>query len=168
MSFTPAGSRRDLRLVVSARALSMLGDGVALVALLLRTQAHGGGAWPVVTLLLAGMLPLMLLAPLVGRLVDRTDSRTLLLASSLLQLLCCTALALRTDLTSTLVLVTALGAGQSVSSSTWQALLPRIAGRDGLPAALGLSQAASTAAMILAPVLGGVLTGLYGARIPLL
>jgi MFS family permease len=168
MSFTLAGSRRDLHLVVSARALSLLGDEVALVALLLRTQSRGGGAWLVVTLLLAGMLPLVLLAPLVGRLVDRADSRTLLLSSSLAQLLCCTALAFRADLASTLLLVTALGAGQSVNSATWQALLPRIAGPNGLPAAFGLSQAASTAASIMAPVLGGVLTGLFGARIPLL
>lgn len=168
MSFTITRNRRDLHLVVGARALSLLGDEVALVALLLRTQARGEGAWSVVTLLLAGMLPLVLLAPLVGRLVDRTDSRTLLLASSLAQLLCCTALAFTPELDPTLLLVAALGAGQAVNSATWQALLPRIAGPDGLPAAFGLSQAASTAASILAPVLGGVLTGLFGARIPLL
>nr|MDQ2958467.1 MFS transporter [Actinomycetota bacterium] len=158
MSFTSGlaspTARRDLRLVIAARAVSLLGDEIVLVALVLRTQARGDGAWAVVLLLMAGMAPLILLAPLVGRLVDRADSRSLLLASSLAQLICCVALAYRPDVISTLVLVAALGTGQSVNGATWQALLPRIAGIDGLPAALGLSQAAGTAAAIAAPVLG--------------
>ncbi|MGI8665653.1 MAG: MFS transporter [Jatrophihabitans sp.] len=170
MSFTDAGrpAGRDLYLAVAARALSLLGDEVALVALLLRAQAGGGGAWPVAELLLAGLLPLMLLAPLVGRLVDRTDSRRLLLVSSVAQLACCLVLAYRSDLPSTLLLVAGLGAGQAVNAATWQALLPAIVGLPRLPAALGLSQAASTAASVLAPVLGGLLTGSYGTRLPLL
>ncbi|MDQ1738433.1 MAG: hypothetical protein QOE53_85, partial [Pseudonocardiales bacterium] len=49
-----------------------------------------------------------------------------------------------------------------------QALLPSIVGLDRLPAALGMSQATSTAAAITAPVIAGLLTGLYGARVPLL
>lgn len=159
---------RDLRIVIAARALSLLGDQVALVALLLRTQQRGEGAWPVVWLLLTGMLPLMVLAPAVGRLVDRTDSRRLLLVSSSGQLACCVALAYCQDFGLTLALVALLGAGQSVNAATWQALLPRIAGVGRLAAALGLSQAAGTMAAIGAPVLGGLLTGWYGARPPLL
>src|ERR1700712_245027 len=94
MSFTSASlwRMRDLRIVVLARAVSLLGDELALVALLLRTQGQGDGAWPVVALLMAGLLPLVLLAPLVGRLVDRLDSRWLLLGSSCAQLACCLAL----------------------------------------------------------------------------
>ena len=41
-------------------------------------------------------------------------------------------------------------------------------GLDGLPAALGRSQAASTAAAVVAPVLGGALFSWYGVRVPLL
>ncbi len=172
MSFTPLRSdrpgRRDLRLVISARALSMLGDQIAVVALVLRAQSNGGGARAVVELLLAGVLPLMLLAPAAGQLVDRTDSRTLLLVSSLAQLACCMMLVFRTDRVSTLLLVAALAAGQSVNAATWQALIPHIVGTDRLAAAIGLSQAANTTATIIAPVLAGVLTAWYGARIPLL
>ncbi|MEO6700155.1 MAG: MFS transporter [Jatrophihabitantaceae bacterium] len=165
--FSP-DARRDLNLIVAARAVSLLGDEVALVALLLHTQARGQGAWPVAALLTAGMLPLMLLAPLVGRLVDRRDSRTLLVASGLGQLLSCLALALRQDLPVMLVLVAVLGAGQAVNSVTWQALLPRVVGVAALPAALGRSQAWTTAAGILAPAIGGLLSGRFGVRLPLL
>jgi MFS family permease len=167
-SSLPAAARRDLRTVVWARAISLLGDEMALVALLLRTQDGGGGAWPVVALLMAGTLPLVLLAPIIGRLVDRYDSRRLLVASGLGQLACCCVLAYQQRGATVLPLVALLGAGQAVNAATWQALLPRIVGVDRLPAALGRSQAAGTAAAILAPVLGGVLTGWYGARLPLL
>ena len=158
---------RDLRTVVLARAISVLGDQLALVALLLRTQAQGS-SWAVVELLLAGLLPMIVLAPVVGRLVDHADSRTLLLVSSLGQLACCAALAFASRPVLALPLVAALGAGQPVNGATWQALIPRIVGIDRLPAALGLSQAVTTSAGVLAPLLGGLLTGLYGARLPLL
>jgi MFS family permease len=170
-TFLPAGFLwrvRDLRIAVLARAISLLGDELALVALVLRTQGEGDGAWPVVALLLAGCLPLVLLAPLVGRLVDRIDSRRLLVVSGCGQLACCLALAWLPSQPVMLALVAAMGAGQAVNSATWQALLPSIAGLDRLPAAIGMSQATSTAAAIMAPVIGGLLTGLYGARVPLL
>ncbi len=159
---------RDLRLVVLGRAISLLGDELALVALLLRAEAGPGGTWPVVAVLLAGGLPLVLLAPAVGRLVDRVDSRRLLVVSSCTQLTCCLALAGVRAEPGVLALVAALGAGQAVNGATWQALLPSIVGVERLPAALGMSQATSTVAGIAAPVLGGVLTGLVGARLPLL
>ncbi len=171
MSFVSSGSLwrvRDLRIVVLARAVSLLGDELALVALLLRTQGQGSGAWPVVALLLAGGLPLVLFAPLVGRLVDRVDSRTLLLASGSGQLACCLWLAWLPSQPVLLALVAALGTGQAINSASWQALIPGIVGVDRLPAALGISQAASTVAGIAAPALAGLLTGLYGPRIPLL
>ena len=171
MSFVSSGSLwrvRDLRIVVLARAVSLLGDELALVALLLRTQGQGSGAWPVVALLLAGGLPLVLFAPLVGRLVDRADSRTLLLASGVGQLACCLWLAWLPSQPVLLALVAALGTGQAINSASWQALIPGIVGVDRLPAAIGVSQAASTVAGIAAPALAGLLTGLYGARLPLL
>ena len=173
MSFTFIGPAslwrvRDLRIAVLARAVSLLGDELALVALLLRTQGRGGGAWPVVALLLAGALPLVLLAPLVGRLVDRVDSRRLLLSSGCGQLACCLALATLPSRPVMLALVAALGTGQAINSASWQALLPGIVGLDRLPAALGISQATSTVAGIAAPAAAGLLTGWYGARLPLL
>ena len=172
MSFTTLPlsptARRDLRTVVLARAVSLLGDEMALVALLLRTQGNGGGAWRVSALLIAGMLAAVLLAPVVGRLVDRHDSRRLLVISGLAQFACCWVLAYQQGDALVLLLVGLLGIGQAVNAATWQALIPRIVGIANLPAALGRSQAAGTAAAIAAPVLAGLFTGWYGARVPLL
>ncbi|MEO8889526.1 MAG: MFS transporter, partial [Jatrophihabitantaceae bacterium] len=157
-----------LVLVVSAKAVSLLGDEVAAVALVLHLQSRGAGASAVAALLVAALVPLVLLAPLVGRLVDGQDSRRLLVTSSLAQGGLCALLAFQTATPAILGLVALLGAGQAVNGATWQALLPAIAGKDGLPRALGRSQVATTIAAIIAPALAGVLTGEYGARLPLL
>lgn len=181
MSFTPTRPRRpapaslwrnrDLRIVVLGRAASFLGDEAALVALVLRLHDSGAGSWAVAGLFAAGMLPLVVLAPVVGALVDRADSRALMLGSSLVQAALCAVLAViapAAPVPVLLVLVAVLGAAQAVASATYQALVPSIVGEDRLPAAMGLSQAAATAAGIGAPALGGLLTGLYGVRAPLL
>ncbi|MDT4978305.1 MAG: hypothetical protein QOG07_184 [Pseudonocardiales bacterium] len=166
MSFT--SSRRDLWLVVVAKSVSLLGDEVAAVALVLRLQSHGAQPIAIAALLIAAMLPLLLLAGIVGRLVDRYDSRVLLVVSSLAQGALCVLLAYTTDTGVVLGLVAALGAGQAVNGATWQALVPTIVGTEQLPKALGLAQAGTTIAGIAAPALAGLLTGLYGARVPLL
>lgn len=166
MSFT--SSRRDLRLVVSAKAISLLGDEVAAVALVLRLQAHGAGPRGVAALLIAGMLPLLLFAGPVGRLVDHVDSRRLLVLSGLLQAVVCSVLASVGSTASVLGLVALLGAGQAVNGATWQSLLPAIAGPEELPRAVGMAQAGTTIASIAAPAIGGLLTGRYGTRVPLL
>jgi MFS family permease len=166
MSFTSV--RRDLWLVVLAKSVSLLGDELAAVALMLRLQSHGARPPAIAALLIAAMLPLLLLAGPVGRLVDRVDSRSLLVTSSLAQGGLCLLLAYTTGTTAVLGLVAALGVGQAVNGATWQALLPAIVGTERLPGAIGLTQAGTTMASIAAPALAGILTGLYGARVPLL
>jgi MFS family permease len=119
-------------------------------------------------LLIANLAPMVLLAGAVGRLVDRRDSRSLLVASSLAQAVACAVLATAASPAAVLVLVAALGAGQAVNAATWQALLPSIVGPDALPGALGRLQAATTIAGIGAPALAGLLSGWFGTRVPLL
>lgn len=165
MSFT---SDRDLWVSVIARAVSLLGDEAALIALTLRIHDAGGGAGAVAVLFVAGMLPLVACAPLAGGLVDRYDSRQLLVWSGLAQATLCVMLAGTHAVPLTLALVVALGAGQAVNGATWQALLPTIVEANRLPAALGLSQSARTTAGIAAPAIAGVLTGRFGAGVPLL
>ncbi len=166
MPFTSA--RRDLGLVVGAKSVSWLGDEVALVALTLRLQSDGRGPSAVAALLIANLVPMVLLSGVVGRVVDRYDNRRLLVASSLVQVGVCCVLAFTSSAPLILALMAVLGAGQGVNGATWQALLPAIAGKDGLAKAIGLTQAGTTIAGVVAPPVAGLLTGLYGARVPLL
>ncbi|TAM89533.1 MAG: MFS transporter, partial [Jatrophihabitans sp.] len=167
MSFT-SGVRRDLSLVLAAKTVSLLGDEVAALALVLKLQHGGAGTGSVAVLLMAALLPLVMLAPLVGRLVDAVDSRVLLVVSSLAQALLCVFLAFQASTGAILLLVAALGAGQSLNGATWQALLPAIVGPAELPRAMGYNQAAMTVASVASPALAGLLFGMYGARVPLL
>lgn len=159
---------RDLRIAAPARAVSVLGDEIALVALVLRVHDSGGGARGITLLLLAAALPTVLLAPWSGRLADRLDSRLLTVGSGLAQAAICAALAWAPDGWSTYLLVVALQACSSVSNPTWGALLPRIAGEADTGRAIAASQGLTTLAAVAGPALGGALTGLGGARLPLL
>src|SRR6478672_4955152 len=112
MPFTSA--RRDVRLIATAKAVSWLGDEVALVALVLHAQGAGHGAGTVAGLLIANTVPLVLLSGVVGRLVDRYDNRLLLAGSGLVQAALCTVLAFASSApVAVLVLLALLGAGQS-------------------------------------------------------
>ncbi|HET8616630.1 MAG TPA: MFS transporter [Actinomycetales bacterium] len=165
---------RDLRVVGPARALSVLGDEMALVALLLAVHDSGGGARGISLLLASAAIPTVLLAPWAGRLADRWDSRVLTTVSALAQGLVCAALALAiagevpAHPWLLYVLVALLHAGQAVANPTWGALVPKIVGDGEVGRALGATQALTTVAAVAGPALGGVLTGLGGARLPLL
>jgi len=173
MSFTSSEStsrsllrNRDYALAVGAKATSFVGDEAAVIALTLALAWHG--PWAVAGLMLSGFAPLIVMAPLAGLLVDRCDSRHLLVITGGLQTVICAALAYTTSLPLVLALIFLLGAGQAVTSATWSALLPGIVGLPNMAKAIGLSQAVTNAAMILSPALGGVLFGLGGARAALL
>ena len=159
--------QHDISFVVVAKSVSWLGDLIAEVALTLRLQSHGAGASAVAALLIANALPIVLLSGLVGRLVDGIDNRRLLVASSFGQAVVCAVLAEVTSTPALLALVAVLGAGQAVNAACWQTMLATIAEGDALTRAIGHTQAGRTIAGIAAPALGGLLVGLYGARLPL-
>ena len=73
---------RPFRVLLAARAASHLGDGVALVALVLYVQAEQSTGTAVGALLLAAALP-RLLGPVAGTLADKIDGRTLMIACDL-------------------------------------------------------------------------------------
>ena len=73
----PRASLRDLYLATMARAVSTIGNEVAVMALLLRLHDGGGEGWTVAVLLVAGTVPLVVLAP-----VGRSPSSSTLWSSS--------------------------------------------------------------------------------------
>ena len=160
---------RDLWVVGPARALSVMGDGIALIALLLRVHDSGGGPRDITLLLMSAAVPTVLLAPWSGRLADRLDSRLLTAGSALLQTVVCVALAFTWSLWLVYPLVMALQAGQAVAYPTWGALVPRIVGEAEIGRATGSLSALMTVGAVAGPALGGLLTGIGGgARLPLL
>src|SRR4051794_5518692 len=83
---------RDVTIAAAARSVTLFGDLLAVTSLVLVVQGRGDSAWAVAALFVAGLLPVVLLAPAVGRLVDRTSSRPLLVGGGLAAAAVCAAM----------------------------------------------------------------------------
>ncbi|MET7949666.1 MFS transporter [Micromonospora sp. NPDC005324] len=169
MSFTTDESRwSDVWLVAAARGTTICGDFLAATALALALQGAGAGGLAVSGLLLAATLPLVVLAPLAGRLADRTDSRTLLVTVGFAQAAICALLAVVEQPVLVIGLVTLLACGLAVTQPCLAALLPKMVRPADLPRASAISQTAVSLGALGGPVLAGLLVGQFGTRVPLL
>ncbi|MGC4804864.1 MFS transporter [Micromonospora sp. DT233] len=169
MSFTPGRSRwSDVGLATAARGVSSCGDFLAASALTLALQSAGAGGLAVSGLLIAATLPLVVLAPLTGRLADRVSSRTLLIGAGLAQAAICLLLAYTRHPTLVIGLVALLAAGLAVTQPVLSALVPAMVRPADLPRASALNQTAGTLGALAGPALAGVLVGGFGTRLPLL
>ena len=139
---------------------------LAATALALTLQSAGGPA--VSALVIATFLPLVVLAPLTGRLVDRVESRTLLVVVGLAQVAVAVALAYTGRLAVIVAMVALLSCGLAVTQPVLAALLPAMVCQDDLPRAVGITKNATSVAAMAAPALAGFLVGHFGVRVPLL
>src|SRR6185437_12964925 len=162
-----SSGRKDLLIALAGRSTSTFGDGVALVALILRLQADGARPYQVGLLMGAGIIPLLLLARPVGRLVDSHDSRRLLVGAGLIEVACTVPLIVLHSVVVIAVLVALLGAAASVTAATWSALVPRIVGEDHVAQAVSAQQSLNALVMVGAPAVGGLLAGAFGSALPL-
>ncbi|HET8769221.1 MAG TPA: hypothetical protein VFM86_17975, partial [Pedococcus sp.] len=108
-----------MAVVLGAGALSVAGDSAAMVALVLRAHATGGGAAPVAALLLCFALPVVATTGAAGALADRADPRRLLLVAGLVQAGAAAGLALVDDLVTTCLLVLVMQTGFALGQPVW-------------------------------------------------
>lgn len=159
----------DLYITSATRAASMLGHTMAVTTLTLDLHDDGAHTWVVAALLFAGTFPLALLAPVAGVLVDRYDSRHLLLASGLWQATAYTLLLFADHPFAVLSLMTMASAGTAVTTPLLMSLTPLMVHESRLAAANGLQQAMVVVALTTGPATSGLLFGLTGdAQVPLL
>jgi MFS family permease len=158
---------REVYILSAMRGLSFAGDIVAETAIVLRLQSQGAGSYAVMALLLAATVPPVLLAPLTGRFADRFDSRRLIVTVALLQALVCLAMTLWTSPIALIGLSALLSAGLAFTHPVFAALPAAIVGKDNVPRASSISQTTAMAGMVVAPGIGGFLTGHFGLNIPL-
>ena len=116
---------RDLRLLSGAVLLSAAGDMLLVVVLALRVHDLTGSGFAVAALFAALMGPVVVLAPLAGRLVDRVETRRLLLGVSLAQAVVAGTLVFADGLGAILVLTALLGAGAAIAGPAEAALVRR-------------------------------------------
>jgi MFS family permease len=162
----PAAARRDLWLLTTGIGVTTAGDALALVALLLRLRPEGTG-W-LAALLAAQLVPLVLLAPVVGHLVDRFETRRVLLIAVCGQAVVAVPLAFATAPALTVALFLVLAMFNAAVRPATNALVPAIVGEDRSTQGYSRVALGQNIGFIAGPALGGVLTGAFGAKTALL
>ncbi|MFI5914937.1 MFS transporter [Dactylosporangium sp. NPDC051541] len=158
--------KRDLNLIAAGLAISTAGDAAALVALLLRLQPHGSG-W-VAALLAAELIPYVVLAPLTGRVVDRFETRSVLLVALAGQAVLCVPLALVSALWATVLLFAGITALSAFVRPATSALVPAITGEEQAQRGYARLATGTSLGWIAGPAAGGLLTGAFGATAAIL
>ena len=148
---------RDVHLLVGAAGLSALGDLALAIPLALEVRAKTGSALAVSLFFLCMFGPIVLLAGVAGRLVDRVENRRLLICVSLAQA-AATSLLLLADSPGRAARPHGLiGSGLAVVAPAEFSLIPVAAGEERVAAANGRVEAARYLGMTAGPVLGGLL-----------
>jgi MFS family permease len=159
---------RDFRLLVGSTGLSAFGDELALIALTIKVTHLTDSGLAVAALLIAGLLPMVLFAPIAGLLVDRYETTETLALSVVLQAALAVGLAYTTSLPLILVLTFLLGAGASVSSPAVYTLVPVAVGEARVTEANAYLETGRYVGMVTGPALAGILAAGPGTRAALL
>ncbi len=153
--------------MIPARTVSLVGDTLAMIALILRVHDQGGGTAGIALLLMAFAAPTVLAMGVAGHIADRFDSRPVLLISTTAQVLACAGLASFENRWSTYAFVILLQCGQAVANPTWGALTPRIVGDEDMGRVISLQQSLLAVTGIVGAALAGLLVGTHGTSIAL-
>lgn len=156
-----------LRPLLLGAGVSALGDVLTWIALSWLVLERAGGA-AVGAVLLAFALPSALTAPLWGRLLDRFDPRTLLLADNLLRAPIIAAVPLLAalgvlELWHVYTLAALAGALAPLTGVGLRVVLPALVNDDDLEAGNAALAGVSQLSTLAGPVLGGVLVRVWGA-----
>lgn len=155
---------REFRLLWSARAISVLGDSLGLVALLVHLQAEAGAAIAV-ALLLAGDCVPGLFGPVAGLIGDRYGLRRVMVSCEVIQgLLVLAIVAAWPPLPVLLVLVAARGIGAMTFTAASRTAVPRVVDDEDLEAANAALGVGTYGLEALGPLLAAALFALTEIR----
>ena len=158
------GLGRDFNFLLIARAVSIIGDQAALIALIFMVKSHG--SWSTAALLGGSSVAMILTASWVGKLIDRKSIKKVLITTSFLQALVCFAL-VYSNLYFVILLNLLLGAGQAVVISATGAWTPTLVSSENLGKAFGQMQIVLSFASLAGYGIGGVLVGKAGTSVAL-
>jgi MFS family permease len=160
---------REFRLLWSGMCVSLLGDGVFLVAMAWQVYALSNAPSALAFVGVAMTVPTIVFLLVGGVVSDRLDRRRIMLAADVTRGLAVGAMAVL-SLTGALALwhvaalVAVYGAGQAFFSPAFDAIVPEVLPADELPQANALDQFVRPIALRLAgPAIGGVVIEALGS-----
>jgi MFS family permease len=160
---------RDFRLLWTGMCVSLLGDGVFLVAMAWQVYALSNSPAALALVGVAMTVPTIVFLLLGGVVSDRLDRRRIMLGADVTRglavgLMATLSLTGALELWHVVALVAVYGAGQAFFSPAFDAIVPEVLPPDELAQANALDQFVRPIALRLAgPALGGVLIALFGA-----
>jgi MFS family permease len=160
---------RDFRLLWTGMCVSLLGDGVFLVAMAWQVYALSNSPAALALVGVAMTVPTIAFLLLGGVVSDRLDRRRIMLGADVARglavgLMAVLSLTGALELWHVVALVAVYGAGQAFFSPAFDAIVPDVLPPEELAQANALDQFVRPIALRLAgPALGGVLIALFGA-----
>ena len=157
LGFAASNTGKNIELIGAVWLVSELTDSPLLLGLLGIARA----------------VPVLILSPIAGVIVDRVDQRRLLFTTQLLALLASATLGI-VILTGLIepwhvyVEVAAQAAIAAFDAAVRQALFPRLVPRSALPEAVTLTVTAARSAAFVGPAIGGVAIVVFGVSAPFL
>ncbi|HEX6263473.1 MAG TPA: MFS transporter [Actinomycetota bacterium] len=159
---------RDLRIVLLAYGLSAFGDYLALIALTLRIKDLTESGLAVSALLVAGILPIVVLGPLAGHVVDRLEPTRVLTFGALIQAGLAFALVFAEEPWLIVTLFFLLSTGFALSQPGIFAMTPWIVGEDHTTEANAYLEVSRWAGAAIGPIVAGVISHTWGSDAALL
>jgi MFS family permease len=158
-----ARTNRAFGALAAARIVSLTGDSLSLVALMLLVAGRTGDALAVALLLLVGDFAPALLGPLTGAISDRFDLQRVMIVAELAQggLMLAIALTLP-PLPVLLVLVALRAIAGQVFLPASRTAMPALVADEDLPAANALLGFGANGGEVLGPLLAAALVGIIG------
>ena len=159
---------RDFRLLWAGMTVSLLGDGVYLVAVAWQAYDVSNSPAALAVTGIAWTLPTVLLLPFGGTLSDRIGRRPLMITADLLRaaavgVISVLSLSGHLEIWHLVALSAMFGVGEALFGPSFTAIVPEILPRDLLLEANALDQTMRPLAFQFAgPALGGLLVGVWG------
>jgi MFS family permease len=165
-TFRSAWSHRRWRWMFGSYAISVVGDFVYSVALVVFVLDRTGSAAWVSAAAVARLVPYVLLGPLAGVLADRVNRRRLMVALDVVQAALLAAMALVVATGGPVIVAIALAGLSSSASVPYRAAAvattPRLVPEDDLAAANAAESIVAQAAWFVGPALGAALVAAFG------
>ena len=159
---------RDFRLLWAGMTVSLLGDGVYLVAVAWQAYDVSNSPAALAVTGVAWTLPTVLLLPFGGTLSDRIGRRPLMITADLLRAVAVAVISVLSlsghlEIWHLVALSALFGVGEALFGPSFTAIVPEILPRDLLLEANALDQTMRPLAFQFAgPALGGLLVGVWG------
>lgn len=158
---------RDYRHVWLGEVVSFLGDWFQMIALYTIVQELSDSTRAVAMVLIAKTLPIFLVMPIAGPLIDRFDRRKLMIFTDVARAVCVFGLILAHRLGSLPLLfsvLVVLVAFSGVFVPTRLAVIPEVTKRHELPVAMALSGGTWSVMLAFGAAIGGLFTAWLGVQ----